>query len=930
MKTQLRQKMKNNVKNYLLLITIILSVTALSQEQSDLDKIRQRQASAGGSIIGKVTDEKTGEDLIGANVLIVNTKLGAATDIEGKFQIRKVPEGIYDVRISFLGYKTKLISGVILKNEEQTVVNISIGEDQGIQQQEVVVSASVIKSGEGAILAERKKSASIGDGISSEQMKKAPDATSGDALKRVTGVSIVDNKFVFIRGVTDRYNQTTLNGASVPSTSVDKKSFSFDMLPSNLLDNMNVAKTASPDLPGDFTGGLVQINTLDVPERLSIKVMTGGSMNSITTSKDFQRSQGGSSDWIGNDDGTRLYPVQTKPLSDLGTILPNSWASSLKKGPLAQSFSVSIGDRIDFEEDQLGIIAALTYRNNFQHSGINIKEFGGGQLRRNVSGFSDKVSVLWGGIFDMSYKLGEFNKLSIKNNYNRSAEDKVYIMSGYKADDDENIKSYQTEWEQRGMYSGQISGEHQLPELFNTKIDWMTNFSQAKTEQPDRKELVYGVSPYSDQPMTAKPGERSWGNIYEKTAGQKMNIAIPTETMKFKFGVFNERRVKNFSMKFYQVSSNNLAPQNFILATYAVDSIYRQENFGPGKFSLISFDNSSGAYDAEQDLFAYYGMIDIPFSFIGQSFRFAGGVRIEKSRQEISTEQGRLGSSSISSYLYNSDMLPSANVTYMIDERQNIRVAYSQTVNRPEFRERSAFYYYDFDKSEYVRGNPQLSRALIRNYDLRYEIFPAFGDVIAASYFYKSLTNPIEEARTYTSFVERTWINAVKGKNYGWEFEIRKNLSFLSEYLMSSSVVANYTRIISSIPFRENKGNSTLQQIIEGERQMQGQSPYMYNISFSFVEPMFGTSLNILYNEYGSRIDAIGDVKAGDGDVYEQKRGTVDLSLSQPLEIVMKGLEWKFAAKNLNNQPIVYTQGKDVYRTNYVGSNYSMQLSYSF
>ena len=912
------------------LITLLLTLSVFSQEQSDLDKIRQRQNQLGGTLSGKIVDQKSGDDIIGANIYIVDTKLGASTDIDGKFIIKRIPEGKYIVRVSFLGYETKSISDVEIKLNEITSLNVSISEDQGIQQQEVVVSASVIKSGEGAILAERKKASSIGDGISSEQMKKAPDATSGDALKRVTGVSIVDNKFIFVRGVTDRYNQTTLNGASVPSTSVDKKSFSFDMLPSNLLDNMNVAKTASPDLPGDFTGGLVQINTLDVPERLSVKVMTGGAMNSITTFKNFQRSQGGSSDWIGSDDGTRLYPAQKNSLSDLGTTLPNSWASNLKKGPIAQSFSVSVGDRIDFEEDQLGIIAALTYRNSFQHTGIGIKEFGGGQPRRDVSGFSDKVSVLWGGIFDVSYKLGEFNKFNIKNNYNRSAEDKVYIMSGYKADDDENIKSYQTEWEQRGMYSGQISGEHQLSELFNTKIDWMTNFSQARTEQPDRKELVYGVSPYSDQPMTAKPGERSWGNIYEKTVGQKVNIAIPTESMKYKFGIFNERRTKNFSMKFYQVSSNNLSPENFILSTYAVDSIYNRQNFGAGKFSLISFDNSSGAYDAEQGLFAYYGMIDVPFSISGQNFRFTGGVRIEKSRQEISTEQGRLGSSSISSYLYNSDVLPSANITYMIDERQNIRVAYSHTVNRPEFRERSTFYYYDFDKSEYVRGNSQLSRALIRNYDLRYEIFPSFGDVIAASYFYKALTNPIEEARTYTSFTERTWINAVKGKNYGWEFEVRKNLSFLSEYLMSSSVVANYTRIISSIPFRENRGNSTLQQIVEGERQMQGQSPYMYNISFSFVEPNFGTSLNILYNEYGSRIDAIGDVKAGDGDVYEQKRGTVDLSVSQPLGILMKGLEWKFAVKNLNNQPIVYTQGKGVYRTNIVGTNYSMQFSYSF
>ncbi|MBP6673481.1 MAG: carboxypeptidase-like regulatory domain-containing protein, partial [Bacteroidetes bacterium] len=250
--------MKNKLSLSILIILasfILTTHSAYSQEQSTLEKIRQQQALQGGIFAGKVTDAKTGDDLIGANVFMVGTKLGASTDIDGKFQIKRVPEGSYEVRITFLGYEAKLIAGVEIKTGETTMLNISLSEDQGIQQQEVVISASAIKSGEGAILAERKKASSIGDGISSEQMKKAPDATSGDALKRVTGVTLVDNKFVFVRGVTDRYNQTTLNGASVTSTSVDKKSFSFDMLPSNLIENMNVAKTATPDLPGDFTGG---------------------------------------------------------------------------------------------------------------------------------------------------------------------------------------------------------------------------------------------------------------------------------------------------------------------------------------------------------------------------------------------------------------------------------------------------------------------------------------------------------------------------------------------------------------------------------------------------------------------------------------------------------------------------------------------------
>lgn len=924
--------MKNNHSLSILIILasiIITTHSASSQEQSTLEKIRQQQALQGGIFAGKVTDAQTGDDLIGANVFMVGTKLGASTDIDGKFQIKRVPEGSYEVLITFLGYEAKRISGVEIKTGETMVLNISLSEDQGIQQQEVVISAEVIRSGEGGMLAERRTQAGIGDGISSEQIRRAPDATSGDALRRVTGVTLVDNKYIFIRGVTDRYNQTTLNGASVTSTNADKKSFSFDMLPSNLLDHMNVAKTASPDLPGDFTGGLVQIKTLDVPERLSLKLTTAGMFNSITTFRDFRRSSGGVSDWTGSDDGTRGFPSGSGSSSSLGSLLPNTWASSPAGGPIAQSFSVSVGDRFTVGEDQLGVIAAGSYRNNYQHTGIAIKEFGGGQLRRMVSGFSDKMSVLWGGLFDLSYKTGGTHTLSLKNNYNRAAEDKVYHLSGYKADDDENVRSYQSEWEQRGMYAGQFAGEHHFPEYFGTAVDWMINFSQARTEQPDRKELVYSASPYSDQPMSAKPGERSWGTIYEKTSGQRFNAAVTADPVKFRFGVFNEHRVKNFSMNFYQVSNNGLSQENYALATYGIDSIYRPENFGTGKFSLISFDNSSGAYHADQDLFAYYGMADIPFEVSGQRFRLSGGLRIERSRQSVSTAQGRLGADPVGSTLFTTDLLPSATITFVIDERQNFRAAYSHTVNRPEFRERSAFYYYDFDRSEYVRGNAQLTRALIRNYDLRYEFFPSFGDVMAASYFYKSLTDPIEETRTYTSFTERTWINAPSGKNYGWEFEIRKNLSFISDYLALSSVSANYTRIISSVPFRENKGNSTALQFIEGERQMQGQSPYLWNVSVSFTEPTFGTAVNVLYNEYGSRIDAVGDIKAGDGDVYEQKRGTLDLSLTQPLGMMMKGLEWRFSAKNLNNQPIVFTQGRDVHRMNTVGINYTMQLSYS-
>ena len=927
--------MKHFTFGFFFLFTLLISDGLFSQDQdqSALEKIRQQQAEAGGILVGKITDEKSGEDLIGANVFIVNTKLGSSTDIEGKFQIKKIMEGTYDVRISFLGYETKVISGVKLINAEQTVLNVSLSEDQGIQQQEVVISASAIKSSEGAILAERRKAASIGDGISSEQMKKAPDATSGDALKRVTGVSIVDNKFIFVRGVTDRYNQTTLNGASVTSTSVDKKSFSFDMLPSNLLENMNVAKTATPDLPGDFTGGLVQLNTLDFPETRLVKVVYSASLNSITSLEPFQGSQSGGSDWLGVDDGKRLLPLEEPSLKQLESTLPNTWSASTKKAPLNQSMSISIGDKIDFDEHELGIISALSYRNSFAHSNINITDVSGTSTQRKLSGLSDKYSILWGAILDLSFKYGDLHKFSFKNNYNRAAEDKVNYLKGLDIYNDNRIRTYQIEWEQRSMYSGQLGGEHKFPELLDMHADWLGYFSQAYTDQPDRKQVVYTLPIPSDEtvePFLANPGERSWSNLYDKTTGQKFNVNLPFSSMKFKTGAMNERKYREYGIRYFQINHSLLSPDNYSYLTLPINDIYSMDHFGAGKFGLNEISKPSDRYSAEQKLFAYYLMADVPFTIADAQFRINGGVRVEHSIQNVFTKQSRTSDQPFVSNITNRDFLPSVNFTYLISEVQNLRLAFSKTVNRPEFREMANVYFYDFDKYEYVYGNTNLKRALVKNYDLRYEIFPEAGDLIAVSYFYKDIQNPIEELRTFSSYAERTWFNAEKGFNRGWEFEIRKNLRFVAEYLGNVQIVGNYTRIYSEVPFSENIGGSNAPVFINGTRTMQGQSPYMYNVSLFFIEPEYGTSLNLLYNEYGSRIDAITDLRAGDGNIYEHKRGTVDFSVTQPLNAMLQGLEAKFTIKNLNNQDIVYTQSSVDQRRINIGMNYSLQFSFNF
>lgn len=914
-----------------LICFLLITASAAAQDQSTLDKIRQEQNAAGGTFSGRVTDERSGEDLIAANVALVNTKIGASTDIEGKFLIKRIPEGTYDVRISFLGYETKVISGVIMKTGETVSMNFSLSEDQGIQQQEVVISASAIKSSEGAILAERRKAASIGDGISSEQMKKAPDATSGDALKRITGVTLVDNKFVFVRGVTDRYNQTTLNGASVTSTSVDKKSFSFDMLPSNLIENMNVAKTATPDLPGDFTGGLVQLNTLDFPESRSIKFVYSGGYNSITTFEPFNRSQGGNNDWRGTDDGTRALPSGVATPADamlVGTRGRNTFAPRNVNAPMNQSSSLSLADVVDLDDAQFGYLAALSYRNSFQRTNTALNDYTGTTLNRNLAGSNDRYSVLWGGILDLSLKFADLHKVSLKNNYNRSAEDRYNYVTGNDRTNGQLVRSYQNEWEERGMLSNQLGGEHKFPELFNVSADWLLFFSQALTDQPDRKQVDYNLSEgYPDtDPFTVNTQltARSWSRLYERSLGQKLNIVLPIEEIKVKAGFLHERKNRHFEVRYFQPTFPTAQTD---LLLYGIDSIFAPGNFGGGKFGYQEITKPSDKYSAQQDVTAAYLMTDIPFTVSGENFRFTGGVRMEDSKQEVFTNQSRSSLVPSVNTIDKTDFLPSVNVTYVINEVQNLRVAYSHTVNRPEFREMANVYFYDFDKFEYVVGDSDLTRAYARNYDIRYEIFPDAGDLFAVSYFYKNISAPIEERRTFTSASERTWINASHAINRGFELELRKHLGMFGDYFRFVQVVANYTRIYSEVPYRELSGNNG---VVEGVRQMQGQSPYMYNVSVFFTEPTLGTSVNLLYNEYGSRIDAIGQIGNGDFNIIEHKRGTVDFSVTQPLSTLLNGLEAKYTVKNLNNQPVIFTHGDNEYRRNVVGITHALQFSLNF
>jgi hypothetical protein len=878
-----------------------------------------------GTITGKVFDESNGEELVGANILLVGSTRGGTTDISGGFSLRAVPFGTYDLRVTFVGYATKIVRGIQITTAAPVSLQITLKAEQ-YEAEEVVVTAERVLSTEAAILATRKKAMSIGDGLSAEQIKRTPDATSSDALKRVTGLTIVDNKFVYVRGVTDRYNGTMLNGVSVTSTDtdVDRKSFAFDMIPANLLENTVVVKTATPDLPGDFSGGMVQVNTLDFPAKRVIRIGLSSTYNSVTTGQDFRASQGGARDWTGMDDGSRGLPAGAG--AQLAARLQNSWGARRQSAPVNGAFNLSYGDRLQVGDDEAGAVAALSYANSYStqefreaptyvYGGLPVFQLAGNSYTRNV---------LWTGLLDLNYKLAANHKFSMRNSYNQSAQDNVAISSGTNiAGSLSNRQSIS--WDQRSLYLLQISGNHALPALGGLETDWKIFSSSSRAEEPDRKQLEYTGG--SGDAFSLGENYRTWSKLNERTRGASIDLSLGLPAVKLKAGATVERKERAFGIRAFSTLPGR-DPRYFSLVLLPADQIFAAENFGGGKFQFLEASTFTGAYDGDQRLNGYYAMADVDFAFAGTSVRINGGARLENFEEHVTSPAAIDDPTLNTTTLQATDVLPSLNIKISPFDAFNIRLAHYQSVNRPEFRELANVLYLDFKTDQNTIGNPYLQRAYVHNNDIRAEYFPGAGEVIAVSYFHKTMSNAIEERLLAApDRYVKTWFNSPSATNIGWEFEARLSLAHLTAGLDNVTIMANFTTVRSDVEYTDARtdaaGNVTRR---TATRMMQGQAPWTLNLGLYYTHPALGTNASIMLNKQGRRLSAVGDVR--DYDVYEEPRDMVDVSISQPL---FGFLEAKLSARNIFDKERVLTSGEQRVPFAYwsQGSSYTLALSLS-
>ena len=918
-----------------------------------------------GILRGKITDAEMGDELIGATVMLKGTTTGAAADLDGNYSITDIPVGTYDVICQFISYEPKTVTGVQIINGEVTVIDMSLSTvSMGLQ--EVVVTAKAVNRSEVAMLTIQKKSGNVVDGLSSQQMKKAGDSDAAGALKRVTGVNVEDGKYVYVRGLSDRYSKTTLNGADIPGLDPNRNTVQMDIFPTNLIENMVVYKTFSPNLPADFTGGYVDIITLDFPEQFMLSFgVKAGYNTQASLNNNFLGYQGSSTDLLGYDNGLRDIPGQAKgdipqynsnsrqTLTDITESFNKVMSPSKQSSTLNRSLSFTVGNQKNFGKNALGYIFGLSYKYNehFYDDAIYAKYtlIGANEPslteQSNYKGQLSEKEALWGALMNVSYKFGQNHKVSANFFKNQSGNSGASYTAGPKRSDGSDliIESRKLYWLERSLNSGQLRGEHYFPELSKLKVDWIGSYTASMQEEPDFRVFTNSYYPeneggyqYSvDESLYAVPA-RYYRKMKEQNTNVKINFELPLtdkeNAPKLMFGggysykdrTSDETRFDykfQFSKYVYDgVPENYFSTENIGLsypgyspATGANFGLYIQGNAG---------DDLINSYTADQTIGSGYLMID---AVLKKKLRVIAGVRLESTVVHASSND----STKDKGYLDNVDPLPALNLTYFLNQKTNLRFNVSRTIARPTFRELAPFSSEDFIEQITYVGNPNLKRTIISNIDLRYEYFISPSEIFSVGAFTKLFTDPIEVSdNPMSQNSELTWINVDQATVYGVEFDVRKKLDFI-QAIRNVKLSVNFTYVYSEVGIDSAELESIRSTDPEAKdtRVMGGQSPYVLNAAIGYENANLGLDINLVYNVTGPKLVVI--TKSGTPDIYEQPFNSLNLIITKQLN---DRFLLEFNAKNILN-PVAkktysYLGQEYIYRSYTKGSIFEVGVKY--
>lgn len=892
-----------------------------------------------GTVTGTVFDGQTGRPVTGAIITVDGQASGGqtVTTPDGVFKIRLNP-GTYKLKLTAAGYADVDVAGVIVTAGEVTEASTVMSNKSMITTVDVVEKVSAVNATAEAMLNERKLAVSVSDSIGKEELSAGTSSNAAGALEKVTGVSVVGDGYVYVRGLGERYSSTMLNNAVVPTTEPEKRVVPLDLFPAGLIENIKVLKTYSPDLPAEFAGGLVQMQTVEFPTQKMFEVSAKSGFNTATTFNQFHTYPGGSGDYFGFDRGSRAIPslipqdgrlipgrYTPQQLQDFGRAFSNNWEpSSINSMRPSADWSAVGGGTFG----RFGIVGALSFSNAPQRQ----NEFQrylrqGGTAPVVFTEYPDFTSysehARLGGVFNVAIRLTPANKIVFRNTFTHDTEKEAREFSGYDGGVDSTIQSQRLRFIERGLLSTSVEGEHSFAQAGNSLIHWQLTFSKSSRAEPDLREVFRGLLPDNRYVFSAigSSGLRFFSDLNDKIYEPQADYSIPffkgSVSGMFKMGVRATLRERDFQARRFRYIPQQLSTLNLFLPS---NQLFAPENIRSTGFQITEFTRGTDAYTANMDVYAGYAMVDLG---LGGKWRLAGGLRIESADIAVTTVDNQIPNAKPQlANLKNTDPSPGVNLIYALTAKQNLRFSYSRTLSRPDFRELSPFDFNNVLGGFVSTGNPLLQRATIANYDARWEAFLGGNQVIAASFFYKDFTSPIEQIVLPSNDLRQTFVNAKGARNYGLELEYRQGLMRVHPKLRDFGVSSNFTFVDSNIEIRpEDAGVVTSQ-----SRPLLGQSRYIFNVIGEWRKPKWRSDARFYANYVSRRISDVGTFRLP--DIYQEANTFLDFVYNY--SFTEKG-KWslRFEAENLADNQYRWTQGGILQRAYNLGRTYQVGVRYA-
>jgi len=885
-----------------------------------------------GTVKGKVTDKISEEGLPAATIQIKGGADGdktIATELDGTYAIQLAP-GTYKIIYStpeFIEVE-KTVTIVADKTIDLTLALEPVPKTATGETIEIVDRIDERK--ESAVLAVRRAAPTVSDAVSSQEISKTPDSNAGDAMKRVVAVSVVDGKYVALRGLEGRYVTSLLNGVLLPSPEPDRNAVPLDLFPTNLLATMTVYKSYSAELPGQFGGGTLGIATSSFPTSFEMRLGVSTSANTVATGQEGLTNAyaNGFKSFLGFDDGSRALPssiprnqavrgMDPARMEQIGESLPNAWTP--KEETVTPNLTVNgmVGDSLKLAGKRVGYLATGMLRRNFavRDGEIARTQLVGGELMRSeqLSTTLGVAESTIGALGNVGIDLDNDNQLNLLGLYSHVGEDTTFFANGFSETDSSDIDVSRMQFVERQLAFTQLHGTHKLSRKHGLELRWQGNYAETRRDELDSRDLVYtidqnGARNYKDQPGS---GQHFWQQLRDRSGGGGFDLRVRAGSVQLRGGgvaQLSNRALggRRFRYKFVGTDTS--------IRGLSGEEMFSPEHIGPD-FQVEEGTLHEDAYKAGLDVFAGFASAEVPMD---DKLRMIAGVRYERASQDLSNgSRYAVAGNRAAIDRTDNDVLPTVNFVYAARPDMNLRGAYSYTLVRPRFRELAPFLFFDYNRRRDISGNPELATTHIHNADLRWEWFPDENEVFAASIFGKYFVDPIEQVLA-NSNSDATFLNARGGSLVGAEIEVRTTLARFTPALSKFRLGTNISVMRSRVDLGEDQMLLTSQ-----SRSLYGQSPFVVNVNLGYVDPKLA-DFNLLYNVIGSRISDVG--VEGLPDTYERPLHRVDFVAAR---LLRKDLRLKLSVSNLLNQKVVFEQDDITVNSYSPGISFQLGLDWS-